>query len=189
MKKLLALLVVGGLLALTTGCPPGSTTAPDKPKDNKPTGGDTTTQPPKPVTGEVKKVEGAKITIIDTEYIIPETVKVMIDGKEKKPADIKAGDTATITFDKDKKVTAVDVKPAAPVIPPVDTTPKPVMGEVKKSDGGKITVGDKDYTIPDAAKVTIDGKDKKAADIKVGDTVTITFDKDGKVTAVDDKPK
>jgi ribosomal 50S subunit-recycling heat shock protein len=191
MKKLLALLVVGGLLALTTGCPPGSTTEPKKEekkdKDKTP-GGDTTTQPPKPVSGEVKKSEGGKITVGDTEYAIPDAAKVTIDGKDKKAADIKAGDTATITFDKDKKVTAVDVKPAATVIPPVDTTPKPVSGAVTKSEGGKITVGDMEYAIPDAAKVTIDGKDKKAADIKAGDTATITFDKDKKVTAVDVKP-
>ncbi len=65
---------------------------------------------PGPVTGKVTKVENGKITVDAKDYTIPDTAKVMIDGAKKTPADIKTGDTATITMDKDSKVTDVDVK-------------------------------------------------------------------------------
>ena len=66
--------------------------------------------------------------------------------------------------------------------------PAPVKGKVTKSDAGKITVEGKEYDAS-AAKVTIDGAAGKAADIKTDNTVTITLDKDSKVTDVDVKTK
>jgi hypothetical protein len=99
MKKLLALLVVGSLLALTTGCPPGSTTGPaagggdTKPKVETTTGKVTDWTKPtlkvKPDTGDEKS------------FTIPDGVKVSDDVKK----DVVVTVTTT-----DGKITAVDVK-------------------------------------------------------------------------------
>lgn len=43
---------------------------------------------------------------------------------------------------------------------------------------------EKSFNIDDSAKVTLDGKPAKAADLKKGDKVKITTGLDGKVTAV-----
>jgi len=67
-------------------------------------------------------------------------------------------------------------------------------GKVTKADAGKITVSGKDFTVTDDAKVTIDGADKKAADlkdVKTDDktTATVMADGAGKVKSVDVKTK
>jgi hypothetical protein len=143
---------------------------------------------PKPVTGKVTKSAEGKITVDGKEYDAS-TAKVTIDDKPGKAADIKADSTATITFDKEGKVTTVEVKGGTPPPPPPpDKEPKPVTGKVTKSADGKITVEGKEYDAS-AAKVTIDDKPGKAADIKADSTATITLDKDGKVTGVDVKTK
>ncbi len=232
MKKLLALLAAGGLLALTTGCPPGTTssfvpaagttpggTTPGGTTPGGTTPGGTTpggTVKPGPggttpgtgagkegtVTGKVTKAEGDKITVKPEtgeakDYTISDDKVVMIDGKAGKASEIKRGDTATVTWNKEGKVTAVEVKapgganpPPLPP-PPADKSGK-ITGKVTKAEGDKITVkpetGEaKDYTISDDKVVTINDKPGKASEIKMGDTVTVTWDKEGKVTAVEDK--
>jgi hypothetical protein len=74
---------------------------------------------PKPIMGKVVKAEAGKITLSvdgkDKEFPAPATAKVTIDAADKKPDDLKDlkpddKTTATITSDKDGKVTAVDVK-------------------------------------------------------------------------------
>ena len=102
MKKLIAAFIVGAFLSAgVIGCGPGTTSGPT---------GTSSSGAPGPVTGKVTKVENGKITVDAKDYTIPDTAKVMIDGAKKTPADIKTGDTATITMDKDSKVTDVDVK-------------------------------------------------------------------------------
>ncbi len=104
MKKLIAAFIVGGFLSMgLIGCGPGTTSGPT---GTSPEGA------PAPVTGKVTKVEGGKITVDAKDYTIPDTAKVTIDGKDDKAADIKTDGTATatITMDKDKKVTEVAVK-------------------------------------------------------------------------------
>jgi uncharacterized glyoxalase superfamily protein PhnB len=189
-KKLLGLLIVGGLLALTTGCPPGTTSEAVKPPPPPPPPPVKTA--PSPVKGTLKKVDGSKITVGTNDPIeIPDSAKITGDAKSIK--DLKADDntTVTVTFDVDKKVTSVDVVVKAATPPPPDLSGK-VSGKVTKSDAGKITVkpetGEaKDFTITDDKVVMIDGKPGKAADIAKDSTATVTTDKDGKITAVDVK--
>ncbi len=230
MKKLLALLAVGGLLALTTGCPPGSTSEEVRPMGPPPGGSGTmppagttgaphsgTTTPPagtttQPATdksgtaeGKVTKSEGGKFTIKtdkgEKEFATPEDKDVKTSGKAGKAADIKEGADAKVTTDKEGKVTAVEVTPAAAVNPtPPTPTPAspPTEGKVTKIDGDKVTVkptaGEaKEFTVPADATVTIDGKDKKTADLKDvkpddKTTATVTEDK-GKVTKIEIKTK
>jgi len=61
-------------------------------------------------------------------------------------------------------------------------------GKVVKVDGTKLTMSDKDgknehtHTIPADAKITLDGKDAKLADLKAGMSVKVTAEKkDNKV--------
>ncbi len=185
MKKLLALLVVGGLLALTTGCPPGTTSEEVKPP--KPTPGGTTppagsTNTPKdPVKGALKKVDGNKIAVGDTKDIDITGAIVTINGKDAKAADIKAADdtTATVTYDKSGKVAMDDVKTAAPAPPPppAETTTE---GTITKVDADKkmVTVKDKagketPVAVGADTKITLDTKDAKISDLKEGQTVTV----------------
>ncbi len=114
MKKLLALLVAGGLLALTTGCPPGTTSGPMANPNPGPSG---TTPPPigstghpgpgtttTPPAGESKEAKGTVKIGREGQSrhhrrrqarIGPWTsaadTKVMIDGKNDKAENIKVG--------------------------------------------------------------------------------------------------
>ncbi len=59
-------------------------------------------------------------------------------------------------------------------------------GTVVKVDGTKLTMTDKDkkehsHTIPADAKVTLDGKAAKLADLKAGTVITVTTSDDGKI--------
>ncbi len=148
-------------------------------------------------TGKVTKAEGGKLTIKpetgDAQGLhrIPDAAKVTIDGKDKKAADIKSGDTATITTDKEGKIAAVEVKPATPPPPPPPPVETKTSGKVIKAAGNKISVlpatGEaKDFIVPDDAKVTIDGKEAKVGDVKADDTVTVT-EAGGKVTKIEGK--
>ncbi len=156
--------------------------------------------PPPPVPdlkeakGKVKSVEKDKIVITDAkekdwELALAPDAKVTIDGKEGKAEDIKKG-SEVIVFLKDGKVTEIKaIGGAAPPPPPPAETK--TSGKVLKVVGKKLTVlpatGEaKDFTIPDDAKVSIDGKDGKLDDVKVDSTVTVT-DADGKVTKIDVK--
>src|SRR5262245_44362335 len=63
-------------------------------------------------------------------------------------------------------------------------------GKITKVDGDKITMSDKEgknehtHTLAADAKVTVDGKAAKAADLKAGMSVKVTTKKDSKDTAV-----
>ncbi len=58
-------------------------------------------------------------------------------------------------------------------------------GQGQAHDQASITGDAKDFTIPDDAKITVDGKEAKVADVKAGDTATVTTDKEGKIAAVE----
>jgi biopolymer transport protein ExbD len=69
----------------------------------------------------------------------------------------------------------------------------PVSGKIKSVDAEKssitVTVGEEDkaYTVNDGAKISIDGKDGKLADLKAGMNVKLTLNDDGKATAIEAK--
>jgi Cu/Ag efflux protein CusF len=58
-------------------------------------------------------------------------------------------------------------------------------GKIAKVEAGKLTMTDKDgknehsHTIPATAKITLDGKDAKLTDLKVGTKVKVTAEKVG----------
>jgi hypothetical protein len=63
-------------------------------------------------------------------------------------------------------------------------------GTVVSAIGGKLVMVDKDgknehsHTVGATAKVTLDGKAAKLEDLKKGDTVKVTTDEGGKVSAI-----
>jgi len=188
-KKLLALLVVGGLLALTTGCPPGTTSGPAA----SPTPGPSGTPNPIPnppsakpteAKGTVKSAAKDKVVITDADkkdwdLIIIADTKITIDGKEGSADKIPVGASVTATKMGDK-VTKIDATsggaPPPPPPPGGETTAK---GKVKSAAKDKVTITDadgKDWDLavtPDTA-VTVDGKKGAAEDIKKGSEVTAT---------------
>jgi hypothetical protein len=193
-KKLLALCVVGALALTLTGCPGPTTTAPTGSAGGGKTEPKTTPAPGKTepkaesstAEGTVVSADKDKITITTADKkewsaALAADAKVMRDGKPVKAEDLKAGDTVKVTYtgkDKDAKATAVDAKPgtAAPPAGPVDAT-------VTAVDGDKITIkaGDKEYVTDKDTKITVDGKEAKAADVKKDMKGKATM-KDGKVT-------
>jgi len=58
-------------------------------------------------------------------------------------------------------------------------------GKVVKVDGAKLTMSDKDgknqhtHAVPATAKVTLDGKEAKLADLKAGTNIKVTVEKQG----------
>jgi hypothetical protein len=194
-KKLLAFVLAGGLLALTTGCPPNPTSeAP--PVHPGPTGTGTTPPGPTgttPPAGEEKKAEGKvekaskdSVTVGGKDYKVDEKTKVTIDGKDSTADKLEKGQDVTVMY---KGETATKIEAKKETAPPPEAA-KPFEGKVTASKEGKITVKpstgeSKDFTITDDKVVTIDGKPGKAADIKEGNMAAVTTDKDGKPTKVE----
>ena len=153
--------------------------------------------PPTEAKGTVKSAAKDKVVITDADkkdwdLFITADTKVTIDGKDDAADKIPVGASVIATEDKDGKVTKVDAKsPTPPPPPPPPPAETKTSGKVLKVVGKKLTVlpatGEaKDFTIPDDAKVSIDGKDGKLEDVKADSTVTVT-DSDGKVTKIDVK--
>ena len=155
MKKLLAMLTVGSVLALTTGCPPAPTTEPVKvvPK----------------VTPEHKTPE-----------VKPETKHEV--KPEPKP-EVKPEPKPEV-----KPEPKPEVKPEPK--PEVKPEPKPAVEaktETGKVEKGEVMVNGKKVEVPASAEVWINGKKDELKNIKDGSEVTVTMDKDGKVTKVEEK--
>jgi hypothetical protein len=197
-KKLLAMLGIGGLfLVCLTGCPSPTS----NPTSGTTTTTTTTTKPKETTTTEKKetKIEGAyvkhekeKLTLKvggeDKDFDV-KGIKPMVDGKEGKWDDVKEKATVTV-HEKEGKVTKVEAKNEA-AAPPPPSESKPVEGKFDKYDKEKtkltITVDGKpkEYDVKDI-KPTVDGKEGKWDDIKEKATVTVT-EKDGKATKVEAK--
>jgi antitoxin (DNA-binding transcriptional repressor) of toxin-antitoxin stability system len=193
-------MAVGGLLALATGCPPAATTEPPKGTTTPPphattppgstdhaTPGSTDHATPKTETmsGKVTKAEKDKVMFKDeankeqTADVGADT-KVTIDGAAGKAEDIKDGSTVTVTK-KGDTVTSIEAKKptAAPPPPPPPAEAMTMSGKVTKAEKDKVMFKDdagKEQTAAVGAdtKVTIDGKEDKAENIKDGMTVTVT---------------
>jgi len=194
-KKLLALAIVGGFLALATGCPPASTPPPPSKTGGTPTG-PAKTEPKKEGKtheGKVVKVDGTKLIMKGKDgemtHEVGKDAKVTVDGKAAELKDLKDGQEIKVTTDDKDKVTAVEAKKADEVKAP---EPKTHKGKVVKVDGDKLTMkgeDDKEHMHDlKGATITRDGKPAKAEDLKADDELTVTTE-DGKVTKVDAKPK
>jgi len=200
-KKLLALCVVGALAITLTGCPGTPTdtkpTNPAKPPDSKPAPGKSEPGKSEPGTAKPETAEGTfvsaekdKITIStgtgadkkEWSAAITADTKIKRDGKDAKWDELKKEDKVKVTYtgkDKDAKATAIDATPgAAPVAGPVDAT---VTKAGDKATDITIKAGDKEYTLDDKTKITVDGKEGKPADVKKDMKGKATI-ADGKVT-------
>jgi hypothetical protein len=197
-KKLLAMCVVGALALPLTGCTSG-------PADTKPTN-PAKSEPGKPIKSEpgksepgAPKTETAEGTFVSAEKdkitiaagadkkewsaAITADTKITRDGKAAKWDELKKEDKVKVTYtgkDKDAKATEITATPAAapPVPTPVDAT---VTKAGDKATDITIKAGDKDYTLDDKTKITVDGKEGKPADVKKDMKGKATI-ADGKVT-------
>ena len=207
-KKLLALLGVGGLfIACLTGCPsPTSnpstttTTTTTTTKDTKTTTKETTTKETATTkTAEAKTHEGKfvsykedKLTITGKDdkphdFKVGKDVKAMSDGKEVKWDEIKKDADVTVT-EKEGTATKVEVKKekeAAPV------EAKTHEGKFVSYKEDKLIIKGKDdkdheFKVGKDAKAMSDGKAVKWDEIKKDADVTVT-EKDGTATKVEVK--
>jgi len=204
-KKLLALLGVGGLfIACLTGCPSptsnpttSTTTTTTTTKDTKTK--ETTKETTTTKDGKETKVEGAfvkhdkdmltlKVDGKDKDIDV-KGIKPMVDGKEGKWSDIKEKAMVTV-MEKEGKVTKVEAKNEKEAPPPEvkETEAKGAFGKYDK-DKDKLTIKvddkDKDFDVK-GIKPTVDGKEGKWSDIKEKAAVTV-MEKEGKVTKVEAK--
>ncbi len=146
----------------------------------------------KTTKGKATKVESGKLTIKgddgkEATFAIPKDASVTIDGKSAKTEEIKIDSTVAVTS-KGDNVSKVEAKsPAAAPPPPKIAT---VVGTVIGVDKDKLTVSvnekEKVYVVPADAKITIDDKDGKLADLKKDSTATITTRNDV-VATIDEK--
>jgi membrane protein involved in colicin uptake len=170
MKKLFALMAAGGLLALTTGCPPAPSTGLPPTHATPGTSAGTSTGTHENGAGDHNKADKAAAD------------KAAAD----KAADKAAADKAAADKSADKA--AADKAAADKAAADKNTPEKPIAGKVTKIDKDKLTVDGKDVTVPADAEVWIDGKKDELKNVKDGNTATVT-EKDGKVTKVEVKTK
>ena len=161
MKKLLAMLTVGGVLALTTGCPPAPST--EKVVNKNP-----------PVSGSNDhKSDAAKSDAAKADAAKSDAAKADAANADAAKADAAKADAAKADAAKADAAKADAAKP-------VETT---ATGKVDK---GVLMVGDKKVDVPASAKIMVN-KEEKLDKVKNGTEVTVTMDKEGKVTKVEDK--
>ena len=132
--------------------------------------------------GKVIAAEKGKLTVSvggeDRNFAVPETAKVTIDGKDAKVGDIKPDSDVTVTS-KGDEVTSVAAKGPAEPPPPPPAKETKATGKVTKVEKDTLTLKDdagkdKSFIVPEAAKVTIDGKDAVLQEVKEDSAVTVT---------------
>jgi len=172
MKKLIAFLAAGSLLALTTGCPPAPSTGTGVAPHTTPAGSTG--------MGEHNNKSGADKTGAD---------KTAGDkaAADKAAADKTAADKAA---DKQADKTAADKAAADKAAADKAAADKP--GASEKTEKGKVEKGNvmvdgKKVDVPASAEVWVNGKKDELKNIKDDSEVTVTMDKDGKVTKVEEK--
>ena len=153
--------------------------------------------PPAKVTKAAGKVVSAakgKLTVSvggeGMTFNVPETAKVMIDGKEGSLESVKKDSSVTVTSKGDVVINVEAKSPSEPPPPPPAKETK-TTGKVTKAEKDQLTLKDdegkdKSFTINKATKVTIDGKAGVLDDVKKGSAVTVTSEGDA-VTKVEVK--
>lgn len=138
----------------------------------------------KTVTVLTGKGDNIKETVVK----LTADAKITVDGKDAKIGDVPKGLAATFTL-----VPAKDGQPREATA--VVVSGPTIDGPVKQVDATSITLtnvksGDRVVKLLPTTKVTINGKDAKATDLKAGDQVTITLlsDESGAVSVVSGKP-
>ncbi|MBA4187152.1 MAG: hypothetical protein C0467_03955 [Planctomycetaceae bacterium] len=102
--------------------------------------------------------------------------KVFVDGKEAKLADVPKGSIAAFVL--------TGTKDGAPAeITEVRVTGTTVVGVIKQVDTASISLesekNPQNFKLAPGAKVTVNGKEGKASDLKAGEKVAITLSSDG----------
>jgi hypothetical protein len=113
----------------------------------------------------------------DKTFQVLKDARILRDGKQAKLSDLKKGGRATLTLSADQQ-TVVSISVAGPTI----------SAPLKSADAGKNTLTvtvegrqgkqDKTYTVAKDARVTIDGKEAKLADLKAGTVLLLTSSAD-----------
>ncbi len=169
------------------------TTKPDgeKPKPTNPDGEKKPEKPAKPdkvglkFGGRVASVDAKESTItlavkgdggvVEKLYPVAKDAKVFIDDKEGKLADVPKNSTAMFSATATK-----DGQP--PVISELRVTGSILVGTIKEVSAISIALESEKkplvFKIANNTKVTINGKDAKATDLKAGDKVIITLTAD-----------
>lgn len=140
----------------------------------------------KTITVTTGKGDNTKETVVK----LTADAKITVDGKDAKIGDVPKGLVATFAL-----VPAKDGVP--PEATAVVVNGPTIDGTVKQVDATSITLtnvkaGDREFKLLPATRVTIDGKDAKATDLKTGAKVSVTLmaDESGAVLIVSgDKPK
>jgi RNA polymerase sigma factor (sigma-70 family) len=206
-KTILAVIVAAGVLVAGIGNGSFSVLA-DQDKPAKPGAAktDKPVKPEKPAPGDAKKLpmfsgtvknvqaDKSSITItatkgdqsIDRTFDVAKEVKVVLDGKEAKLADVKAGVKVTVKLAEDKStvVAIANDKPADGDV----KKPAGFTGNVKSVDAAKGTITvtatkgdtsiDRTFPVAENVKVSIDGREAKLGDLKAGTRVSIKFGDD-----------
>jgi hypothetical protein len=139
--------------------------------------------------GKVVSVTDAKLVMTlkgdkdakEHAHTIADDAKLTLDGKACKAEDLKAGTQIRVTT----KTGAPTVAIAIEAIDKNETFANTHDGKVVSTTATKLVMTDKDgkehsHTIMDDAKVTLDGKACKAADLKAGTKIRVTTQKNGK---------
>jgi hypothetical protein len=176
MKKLLAMLTVGSLLALTTGCPPAPSSEKVPPHVDHSTSGDH-----KDKTGDhADKAAADKAA---------DKAAAEKAAADKAAAD-KAGDKAAAdktAAEKAADKAAADKAAADKGAADTAAADKTKTGKATKIEKDSLMLDGKKIEVPASAEVWIDGKKDELKNVKADSNVTVTMDKDGKVTKVEEK--
>jgi ferric-dicitrate binding protein FerR (iron transport regulator) len=153
------------------------------------------------IAAVIKSVSKDKVTVQgrgregrnaeEVEYPLIKDAKITIDGKPGAAADLKAGDRVGLGLSSDRKSVLSIVKGFGDRDGEKPVRGQRAGGEVTKVDADKNTIAiktegdDREFSVSKDARITIDGKAGKLADIKSGTRVMLVLDRDGKTaTAV-----
>ncbi|HBI42469.1 MAG TPA: hypothetical protein DDY78_06370 [Planctomycetales bacterium] len=136
-------------------------------------------------TGKVDKGEKGKlIVLVDGQsmiFMVPDTARVVINGKGAKLEDLYLERGATVTIiSKGDVVTKVEAQvEAKPLVSPPPPVKETMTGKVISAEKGKLSVmsaqgKERTYAVPEDAKIFIDDKEGKLADVKPDSAVTVT---------------
>ncbi|HKB42697.1 MAG TPA: hypothetical protein VKD72_40080, partial [Gemmataceae bacterium] len=138
------------------------------------------------VAGKLEAVDADKLSVTistftrqtgastDKSYPVAKDAKVMQDGKEVKLGELKKGARATLMLSADQKsVVSVSVSGNTTQVPlkavDADKNTITITAETRQ---GKV---DRTYQVAKDAKVTVDGKEARLADLKAGTVMLLTF--------------
>jgi len=130
------------------------------------------------VTGKLEAVDAEKNSVTlatfkrgegktEKTYSVAKDARIVRDGNEAKLADLKQGSQATLKLSEDQKTVVginAGTQPTSAPLKAVDASKNTITVTV----GNRVAKEDKTYQVLKDAKIMIDGKEGKLADLKVG---------------------